>query len=337
MATYKRIPHLLLMIPLAIGFSSSDAAGSAVTEATVRFKPETSPPKLVITLSTNPIHLIPKPATMDMDAIALYRMEALTYANWPDPDIEITMRLVDYTATSVSDAIIKKGAGVSFDTGVYSLSNKIEHNGSVTITEFTEDVITGRFDAEFFTVGLPKQPIPAGRASGWFVISNPVLNDPRIPEEFSDSELIRANLTAMWDTLRNTGLSLGQAEQLSRGSGSGNGGGTSRPLPGGAGGVDVFACICECDVLVTLPPDHLCIQADGPCYEGLKICNQHGLGHLTKPAVSDIDEILDIMFGADAPGETRAMMRQTLEDMSPKERTQMLEIYRLADEKKTKQ
>ncbi len=323
----RAVLHILLVVVLLAGYSGSVAAGNRLTSALITFVPGTAEPRIVLTLGTNPALLIAKPRASDFKAMMAYQQKVLAYADWDDPRVEITMPMIEYDrATTVGNAMISKGLGVSFDPSYFAATNKIRHIGQVTIVEFTEDVIRGRYSAALFSVKGPKQPQSEGSVSGWFTIGFPGRHDPRNENDLSESELIRLTLATMWDTLRGAGFALDDAAkfQESRGGGGDGSGGAQ----GGVLKAPEPPCVCECDMLMTLPEDHRCIQAGGQCYQDLKSCKQFSLGPAPEPQVDDLDQLIALMLGKNAPKEAVAALRQQYGSMPPKELAKMLEWFR---------
>ncbi len=246
-----------------------------------------------------------------------YQRRLMAYTDWDDPNVIITFPMIEYGAGGgIPNAYIAKGHGVSFDAAYFSVSNKIRHVGSVNIVEFTPDVIEGSYSAELYSVGKPREAISEGSVSGWFRISLPGLHDPRRDNEVSDSEKVRLNAAALWDTLRGTGMALDDADTLSRGDGGGGGGGSVSAAPP--------LCDCRCEVVLTLHESDECVRPGAEWSEQRRLCA------VPAPTAGDLDAIIDIMLGPDAPSEARAAVLPSLQGLTPEELAQMLQFYRQA-------
>lgn len=306
-------------ILIAAGTAS---AGGRLTDASIRFVTGSATPRIEISLGTNPAILEPTPSPLDFEAQMAYQQRLMAFGNWDDPNVTITIPLIGYgDGASFSEAIIAKGRGVSFDAGYFSATNKIRHVGSVNIVKFTPDVIEGSYSAALFSTGKPKEAIPEGRADGWFRISLPGLHDPRRDNEVSDGEKVRLNAAAIWDTLRGTGMTLDDADMIAAGGAGGGGSGG-----GGGGSVNAVAplCDCRCEVVLPLPEAHECVRPGSECAEQRRLCA------VPPPSVGDLDALIDLMGGADAPPEARAAIHQSLQDLTPEELAQMLQMFRQA-------
>ncbi len=308
-----RLARLFAAFAMLIAAGTA-SAGGRVTDASIRFVTGSATPRIEISLGTNPAILEPAPSPLDLEAQMAYRQRLMAFSNWDDPNVTITIPLIDYGGSaSVSDAVITKGRGVSFDAGYYTATNKIRHVGSVIIREFTPDVIEGSYSAALFSTGKPKEAKFEGDVSGWFRISLPGLSDPRRDNEPSDGEKVRLNAAAMWDTLRGTGMALDDADAMSGGAGG-----------GGAATAAVPQCDCRCEVVLELPATHECIRPGAQCTEQRRLCA------LPPPTAGDLDALIDLMLGADAPPEARAAVLPSLQDLTPEELAQMLQFYRQA-------
>ena len=311
-----------LFVWLFAAFASVAVAGTVsaqqrITDGSIRYVTGSSQPRLEISLGTNPAILEPAPSPLDFEAQMANQQRLMAFANWDDPNVTITIPLIDYGGgASFTDAYIAKGRGVSFDAGYFIATNKIQHAGSVIIVKFTPDVIEGSYSAQLFSADKPKEPKSEGSVSGWFRISLPGLHDPRRDNEVSDGEKVRLNAAAMWDTLRGTGMALDDADMFSGGGGAGGG--------GGAASVAVPVCDCRCEAVLSLPEDHECVRPGAECTEQRRVCA------VPAPMVGDLDAIIDLMLGPDAPPEARAAVLPSLQDLTPEELAQMLQFYRQA-------
>lgn len=335
MTNAKRLPTWslltgMLTVLTIVAVGDAAAAGLRYTSGEIRFVTSGSEPRIVITLDTNPAILEPTPPAMDFQAQRDFQQRMMAFADWDDPSIEISIGLVDYGfGGSITDAMISKGRGVSFDAGYYAASNKISHIGLVIISEFSEDVIEAEFSAQLFSTGKPKQPKPEGAVSGWFRISLPGLHDPRIDHELSEGEQVRLNAAVLWDTARGTGITLEDIDRLGGGGGGGAGGGG---VGAGSAANSPPSCDCSCAAVVLLPDFHHCIVPGAACFAQWQSCGAGTPALQAVPASKDavLEALLDIMGAADAPPETRDIMRQSFEELSPEELVQMLQTFRQA-------
>lgn len=292
----------------------------------ISFKIQAQVPQLVITLSTHSVADIPLPS-LDPASIERYQAQVLAQAGNAEPNIEIAVPFRDYGFSgTINDAYISQGRGVSFDPASLFSGSGVRHVGQLTIVEFTEDVLKASFSGELYYVGENNQAIFDRNVSGSFWISFPVLNDPRVAEDFPESEDIRLKLAGMWDLLRNMGLGLDDAGLAASPGAPGSGPGAAADAAGAA--TLMPECACECEVLIALPEGHACIQPQGPCYHGLELCRAYGLDKAGVPASADVEAIVDRMVGANAPSALRASMRELVLGMSPEERAGLLEGYR---------
>jgi hypothetical protein len=311
------LAHFFAAAAIVVVTAGGTTAGERVTDASIRFALSGDTPRIEISLGTNPAILEPMPSPLDFEAQMAYQQRLMAFGQWDDPNVEITILMTEGVngnlVPSSDGTIISKGVGVSFDPEYYSIANKIRHIGNVNILEFTPNVFEARYSAELFSTRKPREPISEGAVNGWFRISLPGLSDPRRDNEVSDGEKVRLNAAAMWDTLRGTGMALDDADAMSGGGGA-----------GGAATAAVPQCDCRCEVVLELPASHECIRPGAQCTEQRRLCA------LPPPTAGDLDAIIDLMLGPDAPPEARAAVLPSLQDLTPEELAQMLQFYRQA-------
>ena len=80
-------------------------------------------------------------------------------------------------------------------------------------------------------------------------------------------------------------------------------------------------------MLIALPEDHHCVAPGGDCHLGLQLCKEHGLGgegEVDQVGSDEVEQLVDLMGGRNAPAATRNALREQIEAMSEQERQQLL-------------
>lgn len=246
----------------------------------------------------------------------------------------VTMHLpaIDYGATGTYSGVrVSAGTGVSFDPGYFEATGREKYTGTVAILEFTEEQLTGEYNAELYEpYYVEGRARPLARhvqsVSGWFSKGMPVLDDPRREYELPPTELARAEAVALWDGLRLAGMTVDDmgrfdemrslATELERQLRSDK----TAPSRGGIDQKSDGPCNCTCEYLNALP-------ADSPCRTR---CKTKGVTCETPvpDADSNAQAIIDELVALGYPLEAATMIAKGMADVSPEERQMMLELYR---------
>jgi DNA-directed RNA polymerase specialized sigma24 family protein len=90
-------------------------------------------------------------------------------------------------------------------------------------------------------------------------------------------------------------------------------------------------------VVLSLPDYHHCVVPGAACFAEWQSCRAEAAAPQAAPAPApadaaagnaNLEALLDLLGGADAPPETRAILRQSFQELSPEELAQMLQMYR---------
>jgi hypothetical protein len=320
--------------------ASGVANAMEVVSGSLGFNVDTGKPQLIIGLDSNPLTGKAE-ALAGMGTDLEGRMAALAElqqqmgqltAGASDPQsVHITIPLPAYgSGGSFSDAIVQSGEGTSIDPALWEQSARIAYTGQVTINEFTKYVIAGEYNGDLYVpeISPRRRARGVGSVAGWFRIALPMLSDPRISRDLPPTEIARLQGSSLWDVFRTAGLGLDDAErlgavadiareqqrELKHGAGDASRG-------GGPAGVDAM-CHCICQYLATLPEDDQCRRE----------CKAQGLTCAFDEAGTDPEmaALIEQLAAMGLPAEAQASMIESLSQLSPEERKQMLDFYRSA-------
>lgn len=225
--------------------------------------------------------------------------------------------------------------GTSFDPQHFLDTGEEKYTGSVTITDFTEDVLAGSYFGKLYVAEhVEGQARPRvrkiGEASGWFRMAMPIMADSRFDRELPDAEAGRAEALALWDLMRTAGLGiqdmdrLDEMQSLSREvEGELGAREEAAPLPRAATDAELLQapCLCECEYLAMLgeaSPCHAQCRA-----EGLTCRARAPAGH-----DAELDAIIAELGTLGYPPDATAMMREMLADLPSDQRQMMLDMYK---------
>lgn len=242
------------------------------------------------------------------------------------PSVTLRLPLIAYETTpSFSNVNIETFEGETFDPLHYAQTGKKRYVGRVSITEFTQFVIAGRFSGHLYGEDeTPGKVVDLGPVSGWFRSSLPVLDDPRFASDWDKDEKARMVASATLDGLRMIREGLG-GESM----GSGLFGvppGVSPPAPGdlpsellpGMPFVGDELCLCQCAYILTLPETDPCRQR----------CVSDGLQCEIESKDPETLTLRDQLAEFNLGPAAEEQMLQLLKSLPPDQQEQYLEMMR---------